>query len=215
MTFTRTGKMAAGWALFAVLGFAIAFGVAASKAPISRDDSRDEATVAIATVNGEPLDLREYRAIVRTERAGVFAYFQGKYGAEDDKDFWTRSYAGEIPLEKLKEEALRTAVGIKTLQLLGKENGLLADASYAAFLQELRTENARRKEEIAHGRPIYGPKQWEEAAYYERKLADLRQQLGKKLGDEAFARLAEDKAMRAEVNVNEALLRTLGAKRLW
>ncbi|MDF2923050.1 MAG: peptidylprolyl isomerase [Paenibacillaceae bacterium] len=138
---------------------------------------------SVAGVNGEAVEAREFSAIALSERAKVYAYFQGKYGAGDGTEFWNGNYGGERPREKLKRDALQKMVGIKVLQALGKEYGILADTSYTAYLEAFRRENETRKREADQGRPVYGPKQVQENVYYEMVQSRLLQDLRLKLDD--------------------------------
>jgi hypothetical protein len=134
----------------------------------------------VAMVNGSPVGIQEFKVAVLHERAKVFGYFQVTYGAEDGPDFWESNLGGELPLERLKEAAMKNIVATKVEQLLAKEHGLLQDPSYSIFLDALEEENGRRKRDVANGRPVYGPLRYEEEDFYTVRQAHLRAELNKK-----------------------------------
>jgi hypothetical protein len=140
-----------------------------------------------ATVNGAPVSMAEFRAAMRKERAKVMGYFQAQYGAEDSAVFWGKRFGdggGEVPLERLKQAALQRVVQDKVVQLLAVKAGALQDPGYGSYLKDLERENARRKKEADSGRPVYGPLQYEEGAYYEIRQSNIRSELLKKWGQE-------------------------------
>ncbi|MGG1555775.1 peptidyl-prolyl cis-trans isomerase [Paenibacillus ferrarius] len=138
-------------------------------------------SAGVAFVNGQLVEAREFAAVLQGERSKTYAYFQDKYGAEDSPTFWKMNYQGEVPLAKIEKDVLQKMVRTKVQQVLAIQHGLLQDASYTAFLRELTQENERRQKEVNSGRPVYGPKQLTEKAYYDMRqselLDDLKQQM--------------------------------------
>ena len=193
MTRTRRRKrVVAGSALAVMAAVAITMLTVHSEAGGAPQEAQSLASaeslesVVVATVNGEPVSLLEFRSVMLSERAKVVAYFQGVHGAEDSPDFWETAYDEEIPLERLKEATLRKLLVIKVGQIAARRQGLLQDLRYTSFLVELKQENERRRKELDRGRPIYGPRQYEENVYYELRqkqlLDDLKQAMKERLG---------------------------------
>ncbi|GIO34589.1 MULTISPECIES: peptidyl-prolyl cis-trans isomerase [Paenibacillus] len=127
----------------------------------------DSAIDPIATVNGEPVQVNEFQRAVQANKARVIDYFYEKYGAVQSASFWTASYGGEVPIERLKKKALEESVNLKIQQIIAKEQGVLTDIRYSVFLQNLSDENERRKKAIEKKEVVFGPAQYTEDAYFE------------------------------------------------
>ncbi|UKS26901.1 peptidyl-prolyl cis-trans isomerase [Paenibacillus sp. HWE-109] len=143
-------------------------------------------TVPIATVNGAPLQIGEFRLFAQKLRSGVIQTFVEKYRAQYGKDFWNTSYGeGGTPQEYLKQTALKEAIVAKIIQLLARENDLVDKIDYSDFAVQFQKENMRREEAIKNKEPIYGPVQYEEAAYYEYWMSNLKLQTIQKLASDS------------------------------
>ena len=57
-------------------------------------------------INGTEISEEEYLQAVKAVRYDVAAYFAGTYGALEEGSFWSEEYGGEIPCEKLADEAV-------------------------------------------------------------------------------------------------------------
>ncbi len=124
-------------------------------------------TKHVAKVNGDPVSVRLFERRLARNRFAAFGYFGRTYGVTTPgADFWSTSYEGEVPAEWLKQRVLEECVRIKIELGLAKENGVVPDTSYAAFLRALDRENERRRECLAKGEPIYGPKQYREDEFF-------------------------------------------------
>ncbi|WP_127589188.1 peptidyl-prolyl cis-trans isomerase [Paenibacillus koleovorans] len=134
-------------------------------------------TAAVATVNGEVVEAREFAAFLMAERSKVYAYFQSKYGAEDSHAFWNKPYNGETPMDKIISDTWKKVVAAKVQQSLGVQAGFLQDTSYTAYLKQLQAENERRLQAARNGKPIYGPKQLEAKTYYDMRQSQLLEDL--------------------------------------
>ncbi|WP_145021022.1 hypothetical protein [Paenibacillus sp. Y412MC10] len=121
----------------------------------------------IATVNGVPVHINEFRRAITANKAGVISYFYEKYGAEPSPAFWTTSYGGQIPLEMIKQRALETSVNIKIQQIIAQEQGVLRDIDEDSFIQSLERENKRRQKAIRDHQVVFGPASYSEDAYFE------------------------------------------------
>ncbi|MFC5531432.1 peptidylprolyl isomerase [Cohnella yongneupensis] len=134
---------------------------------------KDGGSGVVATVDDEPITVKELMPKLIAHRSEVLAYFKNKYNAIPGVGFWTSSFDGEIPSEMLKKAALDECVAIKVQQIAGKEKGLVKDISYSQFLKDLKKENARRKTAIENKKVIYGPEQYTEAVYFSILFSDL------------------------------------------
>jgi hypothetical protein len=139
-------------------------------------------STGVATVNGDPVSIRLFERRLARNRFAAFGYFGRTYGVTTPgADFWTTSYEGEVPAEWLKQRVLAECVRIKVELGLAKENGLVPDTSYAAFLRTLDRENERRRECLAKGEPIYGPKQYREDEFLLYAMNNMRILLQRRL----------------------------------
>ena len=141
----------------------------------------------VATVNGHDITLPEFRRSLLEHRAAVFGYFNRQYGADEDQgEFWTSSFDGEVPLEKLRRQTLNDCVRIKMQQLLALEKGLVRDVSYAAFLRSINEENRRRKNAVQNDEVIYGPVEYSESTGFAHFFSLLVVRLKQRLADDDF-----------------------------
>jgi hypothetical protein len=131
----------------------------------STPDTPTEAIVA--SVNGEPILVAELQVAAGHVRARVAADFTARYGVAANGAFWTTPLGTERPVDVLKQQALAVAVERKVEQLLMRDQGILPDVSHREYLAALDRENARRREALERGEPIYGPQQYGEQEYLE------------------------------------------------
>lgn len=135
----------------------------------------------VATVDGEPVTVRELKKVLLKKRADVYAYFADKYGAINGSEFWNRSFGGEIPVQKLITDAMDELISVKVQQLLAKENGIVQDITYKSFLNDLKRENANRKNALKSNQVIFGPYQYSEENYFDIRFSNMVADLKKKL----------------------------------
>lgn len=134
---------------------------------ISRDND------VIFSVNEDHITREEFVAQMNLEKAAVFDFFQKKYQTVYHKGFWTTSYAGEIPLQKLKAQALTALTAIYVKKQFAVELGVLHSSNYAEWLKNFAMENERRAAAIASGQVIYGPSHFDQRAYAGYYLSNL------------------------------------------
>ncbi len=146
----------------------------------------------VARVNGEPIATRLFQRRVTRNRARAHMYFRQHYGATDSADFWTTSFSGEVPLDWVRRRALDECVIFKVQQMLARENGLLQDISYTAFLESLASENERRSRALEAGEPIYGPTQYREDEYFLHVFTNMVIELKRRLGERQLAPTDEE-----------------------
>lgn len=120
----------------------------------------------VATINGVPLTVREYRWHLAASRSMVLRDIIARGEVPDPAHFWTTPIEGETPWERLREEALDRAVGFRLEQMVAYEKGVLADISYPAFRLRWNQENGLRAGLIKQHRPAPGPRHFAEEEYY-------------------------------------------------
>lgn len=140
----------------------------------------------VATVNGEPVSVREFSRKLETVRADIYQYFYQKYGVNDNLNFWTNSYGGEVPLEVAKKKTLDYLTRTKIELLLAKQKGIMQDISYSGFLKDLDTENKRRAEAVKTNKVIYGPVKYGENEYFGYVISNMLIKLKEKMGEQEF-----------------------------
>lgn len=180
---SRRGRwlLAAGLILGAVLTTAALPGL--------QDDS-------LGSINGSPVDRREFALLVSQERVKAAQYFKQRYNAAVNESFWTTSYEGVTPADYTRQAALDRLVEYRLEQRLALQYGLETPGSYEQFLDRLRTENERRKAALQNGQPIYGPVQYSEWTYYDYLHSNLLIQLKDKLKETELT-VSEDETHQA------------------
>lgn len=151
-----------------------------------RDDS------CVATIDDEKIYVNEFKQRINLSRSEVYSYFKNKYGVDDNPKFWTSTYSGEIPAQKVKEIALDKSKTIKVQQILAKKKGIKDDISYLTFLNDLETENANRAQAVKEGRVIYGPVKYDENAYFEDTFAKMIIELKEKLAEDGDIEVSDE-----------------------
>lgn len=188
--------------IIAILAIGAAVVVGGYEIFVNRSDSGS--SNAIATVNGEPIAVNEFRLFMEKNRANVYSYFKQKYGVDDSSHFWTTEINAEIPMNVLKQWAMDEATKIKVQQILGKQHGIIQDISYAAFLKEFKQENKRRQEAVEAKKVIYGPHQYDEQGYYNYILSGIETQLKETLSKKDLA--VSDDQVKAYYEANKDTL---------
>ncbi|WP_178021327.1 hypothetical protein [uncultured Paenibacillus sp.] len=162
-----------GGGLIVLLAFALLvsrwFGqppASASLGVAAQPQTQDEHAV-VATVDGTPVTMKEFKARLPELRADIMTYYQQTYGCDPgNAHFWSEPCGGELPLVRLKEATLRLLVEDRVRELAANKAGLPVAVGYDAFLREWEAENRNRAERLAAGQVIYGPREYSESAYY-------------------------------------------------
>ncbi|MGG6311462.1 hypothetical protein [Paenibacillus macerans] len=197
----------------------------ASVGVAAQPQTQDESTV-VATVDGAPVTLKEFKARMPELRTDTITYCQQTYGCDPgDARFWSVPCGGEAPLERLKEATLRFLVEDRVRELAAGKAGLHAAVGYDAFLREWEAENRDRAERLAAGQVIYGPREYSESAYYRYVVSStvlgLKQWLAEhdgppteeQLRQEYAGSLAGEPSPPAYGTVRDALVQQWGEKR--
>ena len=126
-------------------------------------------------INGSEISEEEYLQAVKAVRYDVAAYFAGTYGALEEGSFWSEEYGGEIPCEKLADEAVERLKYIHAVYGLAEEKGYIDDAGYDALVERLEDENASRKEKIEAREPVYGLSEYTLDLFMEYEVSSFRE----------------------------------------
>jgi len=143
-------------------------------------------TSTVATINGEPVTLREFMLHARSLRSLVISEYKIRFGVEYNGGFWTHNFGGKTPLEALKTRTLDTLISVKIQQLSARKAGIVSDISYQGFLAALDTENVRRLAAKQSGKVIYGPVQYSEEVYYNYLFSSMVNSLKESLSQSRF-----------------------------
>ncbi|WP_168119711.1 peptidyl-prolyl cis-trans isomerase [Paenibacillus sp. HB172176] len=183
------------WALMGIAAVALIF-AGLLMAGNSRGSQHKENDVL--TVDSEPVSMEEFQAKMEEEKPEVFVYFHEKYGANQERGFWTTPFGREVPLDKLKEQTLQDLVRTKIEQIVGKEQGAIKDISYSAFLRNLAKENQRRQDAIKNNEAVYGTASVTALNYfrttYDEMVTEVKEKLAKnefRLSDEQIKQMYE------------------------
>ena len=175
-------------ALLATLGFAVAGFVRSHATPAPAPAAAPSssfptvgANEQVATVNGQPIPMRELQIYLSKDRAAVLARYQSNPAAGKGDRFWNQIVDGGTPAELLTQSAMAD-VKKTTVQLqLAAQYKLIADPSYSSFLTAFNAENNRRATAIANHQPVYGPVQYTEANYLDYVIGQYAYELEPKL----------------------------------
>ena len=124
-------------------------------------------------ISKEEYALLAYDNIARTAR---------EYGAKEGIDvnapgFWEQKRDGVSPMDRVRELTDGEAVHQKGIQILAKENGMIDEIGYEAFLKQYQEENKQRKQMKEEGKVLYGPLELSVSQYYSYRQSQLEQAL--------------------------------------
>ncbi|HVJ45223.1 MAG TPA: hypothetical protein VM511_02480 [Luteolibacter sp.] len=148
--------------------------------------------MVVATINGEPVSAGEYSLVMGRQAPRVYASLKAEKNLDDHFGYWSPDAGPDSPFAKLRGMVLQELVTIKVQQTMAKEKGLQNDISFAGFQEGFLKENNRRREALAAGTVIYGPKQHNEPAYYYILFGDLSFRLKRKVCQETAPHIPEE-----------------------
>lgn len=160
----------------------------------SLSNSNVSGDMVIATVNGYDITYDEFMQYASKHRANIRAYFMQQYEVVDSKDFWQKSFNGEIPIEKLRQATMEELIRVKVEQSEMVTLGIAKDVEYATLLKELQQENEDRLNALEAGKIIYGPKQYTLRAYIDYIHEERRISFIEKLKD-TYLILSDEEAL--------------------
>ena len=138
------------------------------------------------TINGNKIDKEEFLNAASLRKYEVTSYFTGKGAGSVDAGFWEREAEGELPYEKLADEAIEELKYFYAVYGLAKEKGYVADDSYDAFLKRWELENSIRKEKIEKGEAVYGLSEYTLELYREYEMDTIQKQYCEDLENEGM-----------------------------
>lgn len=132
----------------------------------------------VARVDGTDIPMRELQLFLGQDRAAVIA---DSPDAARGASYWTTLSGSTTPAQRLVASALSDAARAAVQFDAARRYGLKAPVNYEDFIAGLNAENARRAHAIATGQPIYGPRQYSEAAYLDYVLGQTAFDLAAKM----------------------------------
>ena len=137
----------------------------------------------VAWVNNEAISKSELKHWMLLEKANVYNYFYQTYKETENDNFWTQQLGDEIPLNKLRDEALLKAKRSKVQLMLARDKDIIATADFDEIMQKLDSVNADRQEKHERGEPIYGPVKFTSRTYFfdhfDKTVIELKNALAK------------------------------------
>ncbi len=149
----------------------------------------------VVQINGQAVQMSEFKWILDRHRSEVYRYFHEKYGVQDSVNFWSQSIEGENPGEMVKKRALEELVGWKVQLGLAQKYGHIKDSSFTSFLIRLDAENLRRKEDQQNQKPVFGPLSFDKLTFYEYERSNLISQIKKSLAQQVW-KVSDDQLLR-------------------
>lgn len=151
----------------------------------------------VGQINGMDIYAGEIKLSMNSNKAQVIDYYESEKNASIDKDFWDKNIDGETPSDYLRNLALKDVARYKLELGLGIEYGLIEDASYSAFVNEVSSVNAQNQNKIQNGEPIYGQKEYNLNTYYEYRLSNLQLKLQYAMGNKGEPLYADENTLKA------------------
>ncbi len=128
---------------------------------VSFSNTENDTIHIVATVNGEPIVLKELKLIEQQNKTTSDLSFHN-------------------------EKAIENAILIKLQQQLGKQLKLVDDISYSGFQKDFSAENNRRLLALKRNELFYGPTRLTEENYYNYRLTNLVIGIKKTLAEKEF-----------------------------
>lgn len=158
-------------------------------------------TPAPVVVNGLAVPRAEFGWFMQQVKPGVIQFYKQKYNLEFGPGFWGKKRGGLTPRTLLQNRTRERVVREKVEQLLFKELGLIPDASYATFLDELVKTNRQRASAKSQGKVIYGPVNYTQLQYFDHSKAIRQMQAREILGRDRL--VASEAELRAAYEKNK------------
>ncbi len=129
----------------------------------------------VGSVNGYDIYAGELSDQMARDRSEVMTYFESKYNATVDGDFWNTEFDGTTPMDYLRDYSMEKVKKYKLQMGLAVKYGLRkkSEISYEYMQEALEKENIERSSKVAAGQPIYGPQAYSNDTYYEYILSNL------------------------------------------
>ncbi|MBP1962989.1 hypothetical protein [Paenibacillus aceris] len=176
---------------FIIVSCALVVLAVAISASVLYFESRSNEKV-IFTIDGQAITYDEFHLVLQNKKALTTSYFKEKYNVDYNKNFWSGVYQGENPSEYAKRLAVNELLEIKAEQMLMKENDVIQETTYRAFLKNLQDENEQRQMKYKNNQPVYGPIQYSAFEYYSYFRSNNYQKLIEKLAKDAQNTKSDD-----------------------
>ncbi len=118
-------------------------------------------------IDGKGIDPEEISMYIQEERAMTASWFYQNYQADSSEDgFWTKTYEGERPIDRLRNKVIESLKEAKTKQRLLEEAGIVKRLSFSELKENMERENTQRKKAGEKGEIVYGMNSFSVAEYY-------------------------------------------------
>lgn len=152
-------------------------------------------------INGNEISKEEFLAAAARKRYEVVNYFSEKGGGNVDAEFWEQEVGGELPYEKLVEEAIEELKYFHAVYDLAEEKGYVEEGSYSALIKRWEAENKFRKEKIEKGEAVYGLSEYPLDLYLEYEMDAIQKSYCDDLENEGMEVTEEDRKQYYEENL--------------
>lgn len=112
--------------------------------------------VVILEINHAPISLGHLKFFLSMERTRAYSYFHQTYEIKSLKNFWTTSFHGEIPYQRVMKESIKHLQQVAAQHELAQAYGFSSEPSYEEFLKQWQERQTKRKQARAKGETIYG-----------------------------------------------------------
>jgi len=140
----------------------------------------------VAIVNGEPVVLDEMQMIMAKFRVETIVYFNSAFGLDFARGFWDTEAGGTTPNAHIRKLSLEYISNVKIQQQFMREQGIINDFTYEAFMRDFSRENADREEKADQGETVFGVQRFDAVNYYEYRFLNQIQSLLDTKGDALF-----------------------------
>ena len=144
-------------------------------------------------INDNEISKEEFLAAAAQKRYEVVSYFSEKGGGNVDAKFWEEAVGGELPYEKLTQEAIEELKYFYAVYDMAKEKGYVEDGSYSALIKRWEEENHFRKDKIEKGEAIYGLSEYPLDLYLEYEMDSIQKSYCDDLENEGMEVTEEDR----------------------
>lgn len=159
-------------------GLAIAYVVRSGTNAGNHADTNDASTSAndfpTITFGKTVIEQQEYVKAMKTQRAAALNHFKQQYDVSLSSAGWTGDYDGEIPYQWLAKQTIETLKRRHAAYLIGVEQGLVDDDSYAAIVQRMKNVNQGNASAKANGNIVYGRTTFDIDSYISYELSALK-----------------------------------------
>lgn len=114
----------------------------------------------VALVNGEPIEVLEWKAMMDEKRSEVLSKFPS--GLKEKQ-----------AVEQLKQTALEECIRRQIILQLAKREGLIEQITYGELLEQMKKENEERKRKKEEGGIIYGVQEYNPQTYFTYLFSNL------------------------------------------